>query len=136
MAQRKLDADVNLPGEFSVPPQRGDKGFKVRANQDKYDVWQKDISANVPESWVDPEDGQTKTITWMANFGLKLKGKTARARFEKQVDEYTLEFDEVEGAKYVYFDGQSVQPFPNARHENGKVIVTLNVGDPDTGRTP
>jgi hypothetical protein len=136
MPQSKLDADVNRPGEFAVPPERGNQGFKVKANQDKYDVWTKDISPNLPESFVDPEDGQTKAIHWIANYGLKLKGKTARARFENTVDEYTLEFDEIEGSKYVYFDGASVQVFKNPRHENGKVIAMLNLGDPNIGYGP
>ena len=136
MAQRKLSADTNRPGEFSVSPERGDRGFKIKANHEKYDVWQKDISADVPTSWTDPEDGQTKTIRWIANFGLKLKGKGAKAAFENRVEPYTIEFDEVEGSKYVYFDGESVQLFKNPKHENGKVIVTLDLGDPETGGMP
>jgi hypothetical protein len=133
---RKLNAEANRPGEFSILPERGARGFKVRANHEKYDVWQKDISANLPTSWVDPEDGQTKPIRWIANFGLKLKGKRDKDPFEDRVEAYTIEFDEVEGSKYVYFDGKSVQPFKDARHENGKVIATLDLGDPNGGMTP
>jgi hypothetical protein len=136
MPHRKLKGDSNRPGEFSVPPERGNRGFKVKASQDKYDVWQKDISADLPTSFTDPEDGQTKSIRWIANYGLKLKGKKKKDAFEEHVDEYTLEFEEIEGSKYVYFDGKSVQLFKNPRHENGKVIVTLNLGDPNIGAGP
>jgi hypothetical protein len=136
MPQRKLRRMNNRPGEFSIPPERGDRGFIVKVNQDKYDVWQKDISANLPTSFIDPEDGQTKIIRWISNYGLKLKGKQEQDNFEDQVDEYTLEFDEIEGSKYVYFDGSSIQHFQNPKHENGKITVTLNLGDPNIGCGP
>jgi hypothetical protein len=136
MTHRKLAADLNRPGDFSIPPERGAHGFKVKANQDKYDVWQKDVSADLPSSWVDPEDGQTKSITWIANFGLKLKGKQKKDNYEDRVEAYTIEFDEVSGTKYVYFDGQSVQPFKDVKRQNGKVLLTLDLGDPNTGSIP
>ena len=136
MPHRKLEADVNRPGEFSIPPDRGEKGFRVKVDHTKYDVWKKDISANIPTSWTDPEDGQTKSITWIANFGLKLKGKQDKDAYEDRVDAYTIELDDVSGSKFVYFDGKSVRPFSDVKRQNGKVIVTLDLGDPETGTTP
>lgn len=136
MPHRKIEADSKRPGEFDISPERGNRGFKVKANHEKYDVWQKDISANVPTSWVDPEDGQTKSIRWIANFGLKLKGKQEKDAFEDRVEAYTLEFDDEPGSKFVYFDGKSVQLFKTAKHENGKVSVNLDLGDPECGMAP
>jgi len=136
MPQRKLRRINNRPGEFAIPPERGDRGFNIKTNQDKYDVWSKDISAELPSSFTDPDDGQVKTIRWIANYGLKLKGKQEQDDFENQVDEYTLEFDEIEGIKYVYFDGTSVQHFKDPKRENGKITVTLNLGDPNIGAGP
>jgi hypothetical protein len=133
MPHRKLEADSKRPGEFSVSPERGERGFKIKANHEKYDVWQKDIDANAPTSWVDPEDGQTKAIRWIANFGLKLKGKQEKDVFEDRVEAYTIEFDDEPGTKFVYFDGQSVQFFKNPKREKGKILVTLDLGDPNTG---
>jgi hypothetical protein len=136
MPHRKLEFDANRPGEFSIPPERGERGFKVKANHGKYDVWQKEISANAPSSWIDPEDGKEKPIRWIANFGLKLKGKGEKDAFEDRVETYTVEFEDVPGSKFVYFDGKSVQLFKNPRRENGKVIVALDLGDPEGGVMP
>jgi hypothetical protein len=136
MPHRKLEFDASRPGEFSIPPERGERGFKVKANHNKYDVWQKDIDTSAPISWVDPEDGQTKPINWIANFGLKLKGKQEKDAFEDRVEAYTVEFDDVPGSKFVYYDGKSVQPFKDAKRQNGKITATLDLGDPNGGYTP
>jgi hypothetical protein len=136
MPHRKLEFDPNRPGEFAIPPERGTRGFKVKTDHNKYDVWQKEISANIPTEWVDPEDGQTKTITWIANFGLKLKGKQEKDAFEERVDAYTIEFEDVPGSKFVYFDGKAVQFHKDVKRQNGKVTVTLNLGDPEGGHMP
>ena len=136
MPNRKLETDTNAPGDFSISPERGNRGFKVKANHQKYDVWQKDISENIPDSAVDPDDGQTKSITWIANFGMKLKGKQDKDSFEQSVDPYTIEIDDVEGVKYVYFDGKDVKFHENVKRQSGKASITFHLGDPDTGHMP
>jgi hypothetical protein len=133
MAPRKLNAETNRPGEFSIPPEKGNRGFKIKTNQDKYDVWTKDITPDLPTSWTNPANKQSKSIQWIANFGIKLKGKQTENDFEKKVDRYTIEFDDIEGATYVYYDGSAVQLFESPKHGNGKVTVTLDLGDPNTG---
>jgi hypothetical protein len=135
-SHRKLDPDVSLSGEFSIPPEKGGKGFKVKADHIKYDVWQKPLSPNLPETAVDPDDGLTKRIRWLANYGLKLKGKGHQDDYEKKVDAYTIELDDEPGSKVVYFDGKNVQHHKDVKRQNGKVIITLDIGDPDTGYHP
>ena len=137
--ETKLPPAANDPDEFPVPG-RVEKPLKIKLKgpgKGKYDVWKKDIPADAPATWTDPDDGQVKPITWFNNFGLKLKGQ---GTFEDVVDEYDIELDEADvkaGSDLVYYSKGQVIKFRNARGAGtGKLTVSLNLGDPVIGASP
>jgi hypothetical protein len=129
---KKLSA--NIPDEFDIPAEGTQKPVKVKLKgkgKGKFDVWKKDIPADIPTSWTDPDDGRVKSITWLNNFGLKLKGKDA---FEDDVDEYDLEFDEEPGKDIVYYSKKQVIKVRDVKGVGtGKLTISLAVGDPPVG---
>lgn len=88
-----------------------------------------------------------KTVKWINNFGIRLKGNyRTKARGNKQ-DPFT---DEVEGEQFtyevivpgpapdgyptlVYFDGTDVQPASVTIDSSGDYHFNLNIGDPASG---
>ncbi len=126
------------PDEFSIPA-RVEKPLKIKLKgpKGKYDAMKKDIPADAPATWIDPDDGQTKTITWFNNFGLKLKGHD---NFEEDVDEYDIELDKADvktGSDLVYYSKGEVIKFRNVKRNGaGKLTVSLNLGDPSIGESP
>jgi hypothetical protein len=134
---RKKDEIVNpsQPNgtDFDIPAKKGQKPLRVKLAhpaQQKYDVWKKDIPTGLPTSFVDPDDGQTKPITWHNNFGLKLKGKDA---FEEDVDSYEVEIEAAPESVVVYYHKNKVNKVKNPKFSNGKATFKLALGDPPIG---
>ena len=98
-----------------------------------YDVVEKDFPADLPDSWVDPDDKQRKKISWISNFGLT---KKADGRFEDKLPKgkkYKIELPTGLG-KLVYFDGTSVQKLAGSVRGK-KFEAELDLGDPPIGET-
>jgi hypothetical protein len=101
----------------------------------RYEVAKKDIPANIPTSWVAP-DGQTHTISWVSNFGLRETGKAGFLHGAVS-EHYEIILDKVADKTLVYFDG-SVKPFPAGDTQDrddlpGKFSARLRLGDPPVG---
>jgi hypothetical protein len=137
--EKKLAASV--PDEFDVPPLDAAKGksFKIKLKgpgKSKYEIWQKDSTDDAPPTkWIDPNDGQEKTLTWYNSFGLKPKGQD---KFQDVVEEYDIEVDEpAPGVVLVYYANKKVTKFKDVKGVGtGKLTVSLKLGDPAFGTTP
>ncbi len=128
-----IDLGNNKTAKIKLPKTKAGDTYETDKNPESYEVWQKDVPTETKTSWVDPDDGQTKTITWMFNFGLKNK-KKQQYDAEKTVQFfYVVELDVVEGKKAVYWDGNTVRAF--AKQDN-KFVANINLSDPPTGYTP
>jgi hypothetical protein len=101
----------------------------------KYDVYQKDLPANLPANY-----------DWINNFGIKERPKDPRNSaktipttdadpYSTNVDAYTIELDDVAGKEPVYFDGSGAHNFPTKKTSvgNNRIHVTLALGDPPIG---
>jgi hypothetical protein len=103
----------------------------------KYRVEQKEIPAGLPTTWTTPS-GETRSVTWVNNFGLKEKGKTRFVAGEVS-EHYEIQIDREEGKTLVYysggvkyFDAKDLGSPPDAP---GKISARLKLGDPPVGWT-
>ncbi|MCX6080132.1 MAG: hypothetical protein NTW32_11415 [Chloroflexi bacterium] len=135
-------ADKKISSEkvgFTIPPHTSNSHSKhiiiKLAQTDRYDVYQKELPADLPTGY-----------TWINNFGLKARhpdpnvhGKSLDTSMDDPyldlVDEYTIEMDDIEGQEPVYFDGVSVKNFQSGKIHTGnkRIHVTLALGDPPVG---
>ncbi len=136
MAHRKISS---ASADFIIPAHaNNDKGKEVKiklANTGTYDVYQKDLPANLPSSY-----------NWINSFGLKKRPKDAKDPnktidtsdsdpYPATVESYTIELDDSAGKEPVYFDGTRVKNFPAKKTiaSNGRAHVVLALGDPPIG---
>ncbi|HEY3310044.1 MAG TPA: hypothetical protein VGK00_00255 [Anaerolineales bacterium] len=137
MTDHKISSDTN---DFTIPadPARStSREIVIKMPQrGKYDVYQKDFPATLPVGY-----------TWLNNFGLKLRPKNPNQpdqtndtsdsdKYEKTVDFYIIELDDLDGKEPVYFDGSTVRNFPSPKVKvagKTRIQVQLNLGDPPVG---
>lgn len=146
MADKKITSnttDFTIPGKADDPKT---KNIVIKLPQrGKYDVYQKDFPANLPQKYTD-SDNSTKSYTWINNFGLKARKNdpnnpggtldtSSNDLYSRGVDEYIIELDDVDGKEPVYFDGTSVNQFKPGKVNvgNNRIQVTLTLGDPPIG---
>jgi len=103
----------------------------------KYVVEKKAVPANIPTSWV-TADGETRTVAWIGNFGLKQIGKASFLQGSVS-EHYEIILDKVAGKSLVYYDG-AVKPFSEGDVVEpadlpGKFSARLKLGDPPVGMT-
>jgi hypothetical protein len=134
----RIDADANETALELILPDR----LPGNRPPNQYKIVKKDIPAEAK--------GKTfrgKTVIWINNFGIRLRGKfVVRGGGNKQ-DPF---FDEVEGEQFryevivpgpapeglptlVYFDGADVQPANATIDNDGFYHFTLDIGDPADG---
>jgi hypothetical protein len=127
--RREVEIAVNRGLSKRFPHQAA---VRVRLRGDveaDYDVVQKEI----PES-LQNATYNGKPVRWINNFGVRRKG---RDQFEQRVSAYELSLEKVEGAEYVYFDGQNIRGLGVAPDDEdaARVKATLDLGDPPVGWT-
>jgi len=127
--------DFDLPAMADKPV----KTLKVRLGKGKsakYDVWQKEISADIPTTVTVEGDKTASEVVWFNNYGIKQRKHNADTtdadHFEDTVDHnYTLELDAEPGKRYVVYTGGSTAKAMTVA--NGKATIQINLGDPPTG---
>ncbi len=136
MAERKADRHPVIPNGYHIPvdtdkladfPHQDHVTIVLNDAHAGYEVFQKEIPAHLVG-----KTHKEKTVKWLNNFGLKHKG---RVEYAADVPEYSLVLEHIEGAEYVYFDGNEIRPLvTNRPAENpGQVRATLRLGDPAVG---
>ena len=132
-----------IPGKRSVPGW-ADSDLTIEVLNNDYEAYDKELPENLPAT---TEGGES--ITWFNNFGVKLSNGSE----EDKVPEYRVILRELpdlpseiqrpaggSGKRRlcVYYDGRvhEVQPTGAGPDRPGRVMFTLNVGDPPTGTIP
>jgi hypothetical protein len=95
-----------------------------------YEVIEKDFPDDLPESWIDPDDGEEKMINWFGNFGLKKPDGKFEDRLPKG-KKYQVELP-TGFRKFVYFDGSQVRRL-TGRVRSRNFLADLDLGDPPVG---
>jgi hypothetical protein len=136
MSHQKINSTST---DFIIPRHSGHENsreVKIKlASVGKFDVYQKDLPANLPAGY-----------DWINSFGLKHRPKDHKNPdrsldssdadpYPIDVEPYLIELDDVDGKEPVFFDGAKVQNFPGKKTSigNGRVHVTLALGDPPIG---
>lgn len=134
----RIEADEGETAINITLPETFPKGRQPNA----YKIVKKDIP--------DAAKGKTyggKTVKWINNYGIRLRGNFAVKRGGNKQDPF---IDEVEGELFfyevivpgpapeglptlVYFDGANVQPANAVVDSNGNYKFSLNIGDPADG---
>jgi hypothetical protein len=126
-------------GKFVIPKKTANSNMREivikPAHPDKYDVYQKDLPADLPGNY-----------TWINNFGVKARkidllsplvtaDSTLEDPFPTFVETYIIEFDDIDGKEPVYFNGLEVKHFPAGKKKvgNNRIQVSLDLGDPPVG---
>lgn len=130
------DREISPPGqsrEVTIPEHaaaRRAQSLRVRltrAAAQEYGVWQKDMPADLPETY----DG--RPITWFNNFGLKRRGSD---EYEVSVPAYTIIVEKhPDDAVLVAYEEQA-DPSLYALETvevDGELHATLDRGDPTVG---
>lgn len=134
----RIDADAGetaieilLPEQF--PKGRGPGDYKI-------------VKKDIPDR-AKGKAYRGKTVIWINNYGIRLKGNFGVKRGGSKQDPY---IDEVDGEQFnyevivpgpapegyptlVYFDGTDVQPTGAQPDSNDVYKFTLNIGDPPSG---
>lgn len=92
---------------------------------------EKDFPANLPQDWVDPDDGQRKSVTWLSNFGITTTTGTPVTSIPSG-KKYTIELARVSG-KLVYFDGSIVKKLNTRSVGGNRIQADLTEADPPIG---
>jgi hypothetical protein len=137
----RIRKNANDADGFDIPvaPNRPAKSLKVRLGKGKsakYDVWQKEMPANLPAMVTVEGDSAPSQVTWFNNYGIKHRKNNADTTdadpFEDVVDhDYTLELDAEPGKRYVIYTGGSTAKAMTV--VKGKATIRINLGDPPTG---
>jgi hypothetical protein len=105
-----------------------------------YRVEKKKLPSGLPATWKDPH-GETRSIEWINNFGIKQAGKQVFERGELS-ESYEIVLDKAEGKTLVYYDhrDKQVKPFSPSdlgepESQPGKLSARLKLGDPPVGWT-
>jgi hypothetical protein len=135
--ERMAKDPKTIRGKKAVPGWE-DSDLIIEVLDDNYEAYDK----RLPDVLPDKTDGG-ESITWFNNFGVKQPGGADESR----VPEYRVflrELPNLPGGKpgkrrlCVYYDGvvYEVEPKGAGPERPGRVMFTLDVGDPPTGTIP
>ena len=136
MAERKADRHPTIQNGFHIPVNEQKRGLfphqrpvAVVLNDAHagYEVYQKDIPDHLSVATY-----RSKSVHWMNNFGLK---HTSKNEYARDVPEYSIVLEHIEGREYVHFDGKEIQPLAIGEYEADPRMVqaALRLGDPPIG---
>jgi hypothetical protein len=119
-------APKTIKGKASIPGFKTDVDIDVA--DDQYEAYDKDLPKDLPKTTKNKEP-----ITWFNNFGVRRKNGPE----EKTVPRYKVFLQKLpEGKKLcAYYDG-SVNDVPFDDAGEGRIVFTLDVGDPPSGLYP
>ncbi len=120
MTPKTIKGKTTLPG-FSTD-------LDVDVIDDQYEAYDKDLPKGLPETTKNGE-----SITWFNNFGVRRKNGAQ----EKTVPQYRVFLQQLpDGKKLCAYYNDTVNDVPVQNTGSGKMVFTLNVGDPPTGAYP
>jgi hypothetical protein len=91
----------------------------------QYDFFHKDIPAKLRG-----QKYQNKDISWLNNFGMKVKGGKG---YERRVPRYSIFIKDTGKKTYVYYDGSKILELPVSPAGAGQLRAELDLGDPPVG---
>jgi hypothetical protein len=120
MARKTIKGKVSIPG-FNTD-------FDVDVVDDQYEAYDKELPKDLPKQTKNGEG-----ITWFNNFGVRKKNGPE----EKSVPQYRVYLQKLPEGKTLcaYYNG-TVNDVAVDDAEPGKIVFTLNVGDPPAGYYP
>ena len=137
----RIRRNESAADNFDIPgvPDKPDKSLKVRLGKGKsakYDVWQKDLPADIPTTVTVEGDSAPSQVEWFNNYGIKSRKNDADTAdddlFENIVDHnYTVELVAEPGKRYVIHSGGSTAKAMKV--SKGKATIKINLGDPPVG---
>jgi hypothetical protein len=119
-------AQKTIRGKASVPEFVTDLDVDVLDEQ--YEAYDKDLPGDLPMQTLKKEN-----ITWFNNFGVRRKNGVA----EKKVPQYRVFLQNLpQGKKLCAYYNSMVNDIPVQNAGPGKVVFTLDEGDPPVGIYP
>ncbi len=119
-------APKTIKGKAAIPGFNPDADVDV--TDDQYEAYDKGLPKDLPK------DFNGYSITWFNNFGVRKKNSTLE---EKVVPKYRVFLQKLpEGKKLCAYYNGAVHDVPLESAEPGRVVFTLEVGDPPVGHYP
>jgi hypothetical protein len=136
MAERKADRHPEISNGYHIPvdsqklasfPHQANLTVVLTAAHADYEVYQKDIPLELAG-----RTHQGMPVHWLNNFGLKHK---VSGEFAADVPQFSLLFEHISGADFVFYDGKNIQPLATLHDSRGanQVRASLSLGDPPIG---
>ena len=120
MAPKTIKGKTNIPGFIT--------DLDVDVVDEQYEAYDKDLPKDLPR-----ETKNWENITWFNNFGVRRKNGTD----EKTVPQYRVFLQKLpEGKKLCAYYNGVVNDVPVQNAGPGRIVFTLNVGDPPSGYYP
>ena len=119
-------APKTIKGKASIPEFNTD--LEVDVLDDQYEAYDKDLPKILPK-----ETGNKESITWFNNFGVRRTNGTN----EKKVPQYRVYLQSLPaGKKLCAYYNNTVNDVPVQGAGSGRIMFTLDEGDPPTGFYP
>jgi hypothetical protein len=150
MPEREMNPNAGNARRFRITANAGETAIEINLpatlpknrQPNQYKIVKKDIPSEARNKIF-----RSKTVIWINNYGIRLRGNFGVKKGGKKQDPF---IDEVEGEQFshevivpgpapeghptlVYFDGTNVQPAGATMDGSGNYHFNLNIGDPAAG---